>query len=268
MEETEFDTQSEKVKEIYGNTLKTILPSGGTVAIREQNGNDDDTLSNPVWAKDGSNVNLFIASIVIFTDFTVNAKLTLEDVLNMKVRDKYHILFMSRIHSNGNLINFEWDWGKENGGKKTYSEDLYNYVYDYSKPFPDPLDENYSDNIIKPYLESKETFRKFILKSGKEVRYKYADGHTEKFLLKLPKEKMTRNAEFTARGLELLADNKWEKVSNFTPFSTRDMKELRMDLKIYDPTFQGLTKLENPTNDEVVEIPIIASPDFFYPEEI
>jgi hypothetical protein len=268
MNEANFDPNDPKVKEAFGNVLETRLPSGGTVFIREQNGNDDDILSNPIWAKDGSNMNVFITAVVVYCDLTTSGKLSPKDVLNMKIRDKYHIMFMSRIHSNGHEVKFDYNWGKDEGGKVTYIEDLNTYVWDYNKPFPELGDDDYNEERIRPYIEQDSNTREFTLTSGKLVRYDYLNGRSEKFLLKLPQEKMTRNAEILARSLALSIEGKFEKVSNFTPFSTRDMQELRQDMKLYDPPFQGLTELENPLNNEKLSIPIIASPDFFYPEEI
>lgn len=268
MTQLNFDPNSEKVKEAYGNVIETILPSGKKVYIREQNGNDDDILSNPILAKDGSNINHFISEIVVSSDITNTGKLTPGDVLKMKVRDKYHILFMSRIHSNGKEVKFEYDWGKDNGGKQTYVEDLSNYIWDYSNKFPDELYADTSDIRIKPYLDRENEYREFELVSGKRVRYKYMDGAGEKYLLGLPQNQLTRNAEIKARGLELFRNDKWEKVENFKPFSTSDMRQIRTDIKLMDPVFQGLTDLENPKDGEIISIPIIASPDFFYPEEI
>ena len=41
---------------IFGNQMTFTLPSGKVVTIREQNGADDDVLSNPMHAKDMINI--------------------------------------------------------------------------------------------------------------------------------------------------------------------------------------------------------------------
>lgn len=55
------------------------VPSGYKYVIREQNGADDDILSNPVEARTLRNISRFIAAIVVSTDYTQNGKLTVDD---------------------------------------------------------------------------------------------------------------------------------------------------------------------------------------------
>ena len=82
-------------------------------------------LSNLSDMKTLMNLTKFIAAIVIRTNATPNGKLTVDDALNLPVNDRYAIIFNSRIFSLGEEVEFEYDWGKENGGKVTYGQDLH-----------------------------------------------------------------------------------------------------------------------------------------------
>jgi hypothetical protein len=42
------------------------------------------------------------------------------------------------------------------------------------------------------------------------------------------------------------------------------MAEMRKIINTYDPVFQGLTDLENPTNGDKIQYPVMAAPSFFY----
>ena len=272
MNTTSNETAKQIAEELlYGELKKLILPSGFTATIREQNGADDDILSNQHLAEDLSNMDIFISSLVIETDlpFAINGKLNKDGVKKMLLRDKYFILFSSRIHSLGNIVNFEYNWGEE-GGKVSYSDDLNNYVWDYSKPMPEEGTEEYYPHRIKPYEFAKEPYSKIevVLDSGKTIRFSLMDGNSELYLLKLPIDQQTRNRELRARNLEQKIDNQWQKVENFLYFKPKEMSQLHRLVNMYDESFQGLTELENPITKEKVLYPIIGVRDFFYPAEI
>lgn len=84
-------TQQHGRQTLYGKKLTFKLPSGYEVTIREQNGEDDDILSNPVDAKTFMNISKFIAGIVTDTDITATRLLTPEDVQKMPSLDRYAI---------------------------------------------------------------------------------------------------------------------------------------------------------------------------------
>lgn len=262
--------EKEKMEETLGfKTKEFTLPSGCTITIREQNGDDDDIISNAALAKNGNHINAFISAITIKTNITTHGKLMIKDVMKMKIRDKYAILFMSRVFSLGAQCEFEYDWGKDNGGKVTYEDNLENYIWDYSKgDFPDPGHEDYFDQRIRPYINGNEDRRELELTSGKIISYEYLNGFSERYLLELPQEKLTKNAELKARNIEQKLGDKWVKIDNFRFFTPQDMKELRDDVKLYDPTFEGLMDIENPKTGNITKFPIILSPDFFFPGEI
>ena len=97
-------------KTLYGKKLTFKLPSGYEVTIREQNGEDDDILSNPVDAKTFMNISKFIAGIVTDTDITATRLLTPEDVQKMPSLDRYAIMVNSRVFSLGEILDFRYAW--------------------------------------------------------------------------------------------------------------------------------------------------------------
>ena len=256
----------ENYKEKYGNTKELTLPSGPKVVIREQNGDDDDLISNVSLAENGVAFNMFIASITIYTDWT-KSPMTMEDVMNLKLRDKYFILMSSRVFSVGEILKFKYDW-KDGRPPVHYEDDLRQYLWDYSKPFPGEREPSYFKYRIRPYPQGEATTRELTLSSQKIVRYKYINGYGEKYLLALGNDRLTVNAELKARELELQHDGKWVRVENFKAFTSRDMQELRYDVTINDERFDGLTDLINPSSGDAITIPLIGIQDFFFPRGI
>ena len=61
-------------------TFEFIAPSGFSYTIREQNGEDEEILSNRADARNLMNITKFIASIVVSTDFTTSGHLLVKDV--------------------------------------------------------------------------------------------------------------------------------------------------------------------------------------------
>ena len=258
MEENEFKLR----------TTELVSPSGHTFVIREQNGEDEDTLSNPKDSKNLMNLTKFITSIVVSTNFTSNGKLTVEDALDLPLLDRYFLLMASRIFSIGEEIEFEYTW--DDGKKFNYTDDLSNYVFDYSKRETITQEElDAKPNAIPFYPEPASLANKVItLSSGKVISYSALTGRSEMFALSLPEEKKTRNAELLSRNLKLQVNGEWEKVQNFKLFSVKDMTEIRKSVKVYDPTFTGFTELENPVTNEKIQFPIMAASTFFFPTEI
>lgn len=268
MEKVTNKEQAESL--FYGEKKELLLPSRFSVTIREQNGNDDEILSNKSLAKDLSNLDMFISSLVLKTDlpFAKAGKLSSTDVGNMLLRDKYFIVFASRVHSIGPEVKFDFDWGKENGGVKSYVDNIESYLWDYNEPFPEEGDENYNPYRIEPYGEEPYGTKEIVLTSSKKLRFHLLNGKSEKILLKEPMEKQSRLSEIKARNLEQETNGKWEKVDNFSFFTKKDMTELNFIINTMDAPFAGLTEIENPKNGEVIYYPIIKAENFLYPEEI
>lgn len=244
-----------------------VVPSGHHVCIREQNGADDDILSNPVEAANLMNLSRFISAIVVKADYFDNGKLTVEQAHSLPVLDRYAILFNSRIFSIGETLEFEWDWGA-NGGKVTYEQDLREFLFDYSKT--PSIEELEAKPDAIPYYPEGGKFKDFEITtpSGKVILFDLLTCAGEVWAANLPMEKQTRNVSLMARNLRLKSNNKIEAISNFSMFSVKDMKEIRAVVNAYDPIFQGTTTIENPMTHEKAEVSVVAMKGFFYQGEI
>jgi hypothetical protein len=238
-------------------------PSGYEVTIREQNGEDEDILTNPRDAANLMNLSKFMAAIIVNSNITPSGKVTLKDVLALPLLDRYCILFQSRIFSLGETleISYQWPGSKE---PTLYEENLNNYLFDYStQPTQEELDSK--PYAIPYYLEPDNLVNKVItLESGKVISFDCLTGNSEQFILNLEESKKTRNSELLARNLKLEVDGVMEKVHNFSLFSVRDMAEIRKAVATYDPIFTGVTELENPETGEKTLYPILASSNFFF----
>lgn len=267
--------------EIQLRKMAFTLPSGYSCEIREQNGEDEEVLSNPANIKNFMNINEFIAGIVIHTDFTASGKLLVQDVMKLPLLDRAVILINSRIFSLGEELEFNYKWPRREGSKDqaefTYTQNLKDYVFeDYGvkpteeelKAKPDavpyyPLEED-NDNPGKIKL----TDHKFTLSSGKEIMWDVATVESEQYLMKLGLDNISRNKDLIARNLRLNVDGNWEKVQNFKLFSVKDMAEMRREILASDPSFTGNTEIEDPITHEKVQVSVLAVPTFFYLTEV
>lgn len=248
-------------------TIEFVGPSGHRFTIREQNGEDENILSNPSDVKNLMNLTKFISAIVVKTDFTKTGKLSIQDSLELPLLDRYCILMKSRIFSLGDTLEFTYRWGnKEEGNEQEveYEEDLNLFVFDNYGENPSESELDSKPNAIPyyPLDESKGIVEQ--LSSGKVISYDILTGKGEQFLITLPESKRTRNAELMARNLKLQVEGKFETVHNFSSFTVREMAEIRRIIKSNDPVFEGLTDIVNPETGEVIKYPIMVSPAFFY----
>lgn len=251
-------------------TLEFVAPSGNSYIIREQNGEDDDIISNPITSRDLSNLSELISSLVVSSTISKSGKLTQEMALNLPSNDRYCILLKSRMFSLGETIEFEYDWGKENGGKTTYEQDLNEFIFNY-ETIPSVEEVNKKPDAIPFYSTLGITGFKdipVVLPSGKEVMFDLLTGKGETYILNLPLSEKTKNKELMARNLRLNVEGKWEKVEKFSIFSSKDMIHLRRTVAEADPLFTGNTTLVNPNNEsQSTMINIFSIPGFFFPGE-
>lgn len=253
---------------LYGQKLTFKLPSGYEVTIREQNGEDDDILSNQANAMELKNIAAFIASIVTDTDITATRLLTPEQAHQLPSLDKYAILFNSRIFSLGEILEFEYNWGtKEKPRELEYEIDLREMIFNYGVT-PTEEEMNEKPNAIPFYPLGKQT-KDIEIKttSGKELLFDLQTGEGEAYLLNLPLEEKTKNKELIARNLRLKVNDKYEVVKNFRIFSVNDMTEIRSAVRGYDPVFQGMMPIAHPDGKDEVNIPVMAVSSFFYLRE-
>lgn len=257
----------EGLKEVHGNIKELLTPSGDHIIIREQNGNDDDVLSNTKSARDGSSFNLFIQSIIVHSS-KHNGMLSLDEVIKLPLRDKYFILIASRILSLGEELSFKYNWGTESEpDEQHYTEDLSLYLWDYDKEFPDENSPDHFVERIRPY-PTKDTFMEFETPSGKTVRIDYLNGEGEKYLLGLGENDFSVNSILKARNIRLKQGDTYIPVKNFSVFSASDMRDIRSSVMEYDKEVNIMSELTHPTTGEKTQVSLIALPDFFFPLSI
>ena len=264
-----MENNFEKLINLHGPVDEFKTPSGQTVYLREINGEDENIISNKGLSKEGKSFNLYITRVVVgFNEQIRNP--TYAEVMSWGLRDKYAILIRSRIISIGSILEFRFHWPNDKQAT-TYSEDLTNFIWDYNQPMPTEEDKLlYNEERIPPYgPEFKSGYRTHTLTNGKQVRYKFSTGYTEKFMMDLVDEDTHRNSELFARELSLLVDKDWIKVENLSQFSSKDLREIRADIEKVDKNYNLLTEVVNPRNPfEKQFIPVVGIEDFFFPKEI
>lgn len=245
-------------------TFRFNSPAGYFYVIREQNGADEDILSNPMDVRNLMNITKFISAIIVDTNFTKSGKLTIEDADRIPLNDRYLIIFQSRIFSLGEEVEFEFDWGMQ-GGKISYAQDLREFIFNDYTQFPTEKELEEKPNAIPYYPEvNKVADYTLQLSSGKIVKFDLLTGAGERYIITLPQEKQTRNAALMARNLHLDVDGKFEKVENFSLFSVRDMAEIRKGVFEMDPVFTAEADVENPSTGQIEKYPIMLASSFFY----
>lgn len=263
--------------EIQLRKMAFTLPSGYSCEIREQNGEDEEVLSNPANIKNFMNINEFIAGIVIHTDFTASGKLLVQDVMKLPLLDRAVILINSRIFSLGEELEFNYKWPRPENSKDqaefTYTQNLKDYIFEDYGVKPDDEELKAKPDAVPYYLleedtnnpgKVKLTDHKFTLSSGKEIMWDVATVESEQYLMKLGLDNISRNKDLIARNLRLNVDGNWEKVQNFKLFSVRDMAEMRKEILASDPSFMGTTDIEDPITHSKTQISILTVPTFFY----
>jgi len=242
------------------NQQKINVPTGDEYIIREQTGADDDLLSK-LDVDEATVLNRYIAAIII--SGPNEKRLTLKDVEELLLRDKYIILFKSRIFSLSDKLIFSYNWPEQDEPIE-YEVDLKDYVWDYSKPFPKLGDEDYCSDMIPPY-DNKEKEVTFTLTSGKVVSFGLLDGVGEKYLLGVKPMERSINKQLVARAFKVDDGSKMVTVKNFQVFSSRDMMEIRNKVDIVDPPVEGNTTIVNPADGASADLPIIGIKDFTIP---
>lgn len=254
--------------ELKPNVIEFIGPSGYKYVIREENGADEEIISNQAAAKNFMNVTNFISAIVVSTDATDNGKLTPSEALELPLLDRYVILLKSRIFSLGDKVPFSFIWPGEQIPIH-YEQDLNELLLeDYSNATES---EALEKPEAVPMYKDRELLRKINFKgyelnlsSGKKVKFDLATGVTEKYAAMLPEEQNTRNSELLARNLHVEISGKWEKVEQFSLFSVKELAEIRSSIHEIDPLYSGLVDIENPKTGEKLKYPIFGAPRFFF----
>lgn len=261
------------------NVMTLTAPSGHTYTIREQNGQDEEILTNSADVKNIMNITKFLQAIIVETSRKPEGKgLTVDEVLRLPVLDRYAIMFEARIFSLGKDMDFVYRWEMPDGTTEDieFEQDLTEFLL----PYEGILNSDYSEEAIENILQEKPNAipvypmrgqeRDIIitLETGKKIKFDLLDGHAERYAVKLADNQSTRNAELIARNLHLEVEGNFERVQNFSLFTRKEMAEMRKAVRSIDPVFTGTTELVHPRTNEVVNYPIIANPAFFFPEDM
>ena len=87
----EISNVLEKLKEKWGSLLPIKLPSGESVIIREQNGEDDEVISKSKDTLDGSSITKFLKGIIVWYSKYPDVVVDSDMVWNMPLRDRVYI---------------------------------------------------------------------------------------------------------------------------------------------------------------------------------
>lgn len=256
----------EALDKVHGKITSFTVPTGDIITIREQNGDDDDIISNSITANDGSSFNHFVTGIVVNSK-RYGGLMSYKQVEKMPLRDKYCIIIQSRIFSLGSSIEFKFNWGTDMlSDIHSYEEDLKDFIWDYSKAMPETDSDEYIEERIAPY-RSNASYMELELSSGKVIRLDYLNGVGEKYILELEDRDRTVNTPLKARSMSMLQlDGTYIKVESFKLFSSRDMMEIRTLVSKEDKEVTVLSELHHPHELEKIDyISIMMVPDFFFP---
>lgn len=252
-------------------TITLTAPSGYNYTIREENGADEEILSNQSLINGGMNINNFMSAIIVSSSIK-SGPFTPKEVMDLPSLDRYYILLASRMFSLGDEVEFTYNWPNLDGSVRpvNYVQDLKELIFkDYSQPptqeeidsKPDAL-PYYTDREILQTIQFKNY--EVTLSSGKKIRFDFLNGNSEHFVMKLPSDKQTRNSDLLARRLQLEVNGKWDLVQEFSLFSRKEIAELRQIVTRLDPTWWGMVEVENPSTHEKTKFPIFTAPRFFY----
>ncbi len=234
-------------------------PSGTKYELREQTGADDEILSRmQTEGKQLYYLHQFLTGIIQSIDGM--KMVTPEHIKQMRIRDKYAILILSRIFSLGENLIFEYTWSQDRPASE-YSEDLTKLIWDYSKEFPNELSEDYYGQRITPYSTSDTFFEA----QGRNTIYRldYLTGEGEEILLK--SKGVNVNDELVARKLSVQVADTWDTVKNFAEIPARDMAVIRNKVLTEDPVPSAFVQITNEETGESDSVPLLSIRDFFFP---
>ncbi len=260
---------------VRGNSSEFTAASKTRYTIRETNGDDDAIISNAGGGQDGTSMNKWLAAIITHINGKA-VKLTADEAAKIPSRDRFGILFQSRIFSLSPIIKFLHTCSNKRceftpTSEAPYEEDLNLYQWDFAKPAPKPGEAGYSKYrlVEYPFPVEQDKWLEHTLSSKKEIRFKYLDGEGENVLLDVPNEDLNKNFELLTHRLEWKNEiGKWQKVQRFNIFSGKEMAEIRGLIKRYDEAYDAICDVHCPKCKNIDRFNLLGSKDFFFPTEI
>lgn len=245
-----------------GLTQTIILPDLEPIQIRETNGEDEGIISSLQDATTGENLNKFLASVVKIPTEEDLKRATVQDILNWPLNNKYYTIFKVRRLSLGDILKFNHTCTNPACGCITeYEDNISEYDNDFKNPTP-------GTNKIQPYPNGKYREITILLSSGKRVKWYVRDGNSEKVALETPLDSLNKNSSLIERNLQIANGDKYEKVTNFKIFSSKDMVEIRASVEKYDKAWDCTLTLKCPKCQNTDKPSLFSIPDFFFPTAI
>lgn len=225
----------------HGNTLVCKLPSGREVTIRETNGDDDATLSQIGTALTGENVHIFLANIIVKP-----SGILAENISKWPINDKYALLYKQRILNHGTEFNFTHIDPDDDGKPEDYTEDL-------------------GGITIPDYPYGEQSIIEFVTPTGHKFRYHIMNGEMEDAFMKIPQQEINRNHQLTSRKMEWLNEGKWELLTSFRFFSSKEMAYIRSHVEKNDTAFNPMVSFKS-KKGKSFSVPLMMMPTFYFPD--
>lgn len=240
-----------------GLTKQITLPSGRVVNIRETNGDDEELLSEATSVMDGTNIAIFLQSILLPED---GRAYTTDEIEDWPINDKYGLIFKQRLFNHGFELKFSHSCTvKTCKQTDNYTEDLKQFDADLSD---DKL--ILKPQQIFPYKAGSKPVIEFTLTSGKKMKFSILTGKHEKNSLEITQQ--TKNAPLKLRELEVEIQGVFTPVLHFAGFSTREMAEIRSKVTEFDSFFDPKVEFSCSKCNQLYVISLMSMPTFFYPE--
>lgn len=260
---------SNELKIYEGEKLSFQLPSGKMATIREHTAMDDDILTAGL-AKHGSNVmvknfNNYVTAIL--TELDGKTKVTVSDVENLPLSDKYYLILKSRIHSLGDEVMIKLTCPNEEcRAESEYTIDLNEYDQDLANPLQEYRE---ADELRVRPIDIGEGYFEIELPSKRKVRLEYLTGKGENYVLAQSKTgNLKASAEILSRFPKVEVGGEWLEVKSLNVFSKKDSIVIKNAISAKDPQFSLSTEVKCEECGEIHTLPLILTKDFFFPEEI
>lgn len=243
----------------HGKTCKVTLPSGRTWEIRETNGEDDGILSTMGTAQTGENINIFLANIIVGPE-----KVMAAEIRKWPINDIFCLIFKQRIFNQGKEFKFTHqdlnDLPKKR--EKEYTEDLSLIDGDLGDPKYVP-----GTNQVFLYPKRDQGVIEFTTASKKKFRYKIMTGELYDKSTSQSLAEKNGNSMLVDRELEMFIENQWVPLKAFHNLSSREMTEIRADVRRNDRMFEPIISFETHFSRTPISLPLMAISTFYFPEE-
>ena len=251
------------------NKVTKMVPSGFTVDLKEQTGEDEDVLSRMGDIEEGISYTKFLSRIIVGSNLDNKKNFTTEEINEWPAVDKYFCLLESRIFSLGHKLDFVYKCQNDKCGKETnMDEDLRKYTHDLSEGNPSKTDPDYA---YKPKLFKEPNTKTFYstLSNGKEIKWDILTSSGELKNIKKNRDELNRSDEFRARNLAYKAESgEWVTISNFKMFTSRIMSELREKIRTKEFEWDLTMQCKCPHCSKIGELMILNVPTFFFPSGV